>query len=135
MSPTDLVVVQSYVTEGEAEVAKGVLESAGIEAMILADTAGRMRDHLAWSGVGHRVLVREEDAAAARELLVSSENEKLVLLEKATEIGAEILQEKLITAGIYSTVRDDGIYYQVLVNEADLADARKALETPPETQP
>jgi hypothetical protein len=135
MPPTDLVVVQSYVTEGEAELAKGILESAGIEAMILADTAGRMRDHLAWSGVGHRVLVREEDAAAARELLVSSENEKLVLLEKATEIGAEILQEKLITAGIYSTVRDDGIYYQVLVNEADLADARKALETPPETQP
>ena len=135
MSPTDLVVVQSYVTEGEADLAKGVLESAGIEAMILADTAGRMRDHLAWSGVGHRVLVREEDAAAARELLVSSENEKLVLLEKATEIGAEILQEKLITAGIYSTIRDDGIYYQVLVNEADLADARKAIETPPETRP
>ena len=135
MSQSDLVVVQSYATEAEAEVAKGVLESSGIDAMIQADTAGRMREHLAWSGLGHRVLVREEDAAAARELLVSSENEKLVLLEKATEIGAEILQEKLITAGIYSTIRDDGIYYQVLVNETDLADARKALENRPAAQP
>jgi hypothetical protein len=47
MPESKLVVVQSYGTEGEAEVAKGVLESSGIEAMILADTAGRMREHLA----------------------------------------------------------------------------------------
>jgi len=71
MSQGDLVVVQSYGTEGEAEVAKGVLESSGIDAMIQADTAGRMREHLAWSGLGHRVLVREEDAAEARNLLAS----------------------------------------------------------------
>jgi hypothetical protein len=54
MSQSDLVVVQSYATEGEAEIAKGVLESSGINAMIQADTAGRMREHLAWSGLGHR---------------------------------------------------------------------------------
>src|SRR5215813_6748266 len=71
MSSDDLVVVQSYATEGEAEVAKGVLESSGIRAMIQADTAGRMREHLAWSGLGHRVLVREDDAAAARSLLAA----------------------------------------------------------------
>jgi len=41
MSQGDLVVVQSYGTEGEAEVAKGVLESSGIDAMIQADTAAR----------------------------------------------------------------------------------------------
>jgi hypothetical protein len=33
MSQGDLVVVQSYGTEGEAEVAKGILESSGIDAM------------------------------------------------------------------------------------------------------
>jgi len=86
MSQGDLVVVQSYGTEGEAEVAKGVLESSGIDAMIQADTAGRMREHLAWSGLGHRVLVREDDAAAARSLLALSQTDELVLLQKyATE--------------------------------------------------
>ena len=37
--------------------------------MIQADTAGRQRDHIAWSGAGFKLLVREEDAADARELL------------------------------------------------------------------
>lgn len=41
----------------------------GIEAMIQSDTAGRMREHLAWSGAGFRILVREEDATAARDVL------------------------------------------------------------------
>ena len=40
--------------------------------MIQADTAGRMREHLAWSGEGFQLLVREEDAAAAREALAPS---------------------------------------------------------------
>ena len=37
--------------------------------MIQADTAGRQRDHIAWSGAGFKLLVREEDAADAREVL------------------------------------------------------------------
>jgi len=53
----------------EADLAKGALESAGIDAMIQADSAGGMRPHLAWASGGFKVLVREEDAAAARELL------------------------------------------------------------------
>jgi hypothetical protein len=77
MSESDLVIVQSYATEGDAEVAKGVLQSSGIGTMIQADTAGRMREHLAWSGLGHRVLVREEDAAAARSLLAVPQNDDL----------------------------------------------------------
>src|SRR5439155_19929068 len=71
MRQNKLVVVQSYGTGVEAQVARGVLESSGIEAMIQADTAGRMREHLAWSGLGHRLLVREEDAATARSILCS----------------------------------------------------------------
>ena len=129
MSQSDLVVVQSYATEGEAEVAKGVLESSGIDAMIQADTAGRMREHLAWSGLGHRVLVRKEDAAAARSLLALPQNDELVLLQNATEIQVEILQGALLSADIFATVRYDGTYYQLLVNEEDAATARKVLET------
>jgi hypothetical protein len=129
MSQSDLVVVQSYGTEGEAEVARGVLESSGIDAMIQSDTAGRMREHLAWSGLGHRVLVREEDAATARSLLAAPQNDELVLLQYATETQVEILQGALLSADIFATVRDNGRYYQLLVNKEDAATARKVLET------
>jgi hypothetical protein len=135
MSKGDLVVVQAYGTESEAEVAKGVLESSGIDAMIQADTAGRMREHLAWSGLGHRVLVREEDAGAARSLLALPQNDELELLQRATEIQVEILQGALLSAGIFATVRYDGTYYQLLVNKEDLAAARKVLDTLSEARP
>jgi Putative prokaryotic signal transducing protein len=66
-----LVVVQSFGSQFEAELAKGVLEEAGIQAIIQGDTAGRMREHLAWSGAGFKILVREDDAAKARDVLAS----------------------------------------------------------------
>ena len=37
--------------------------------MTQADTVGGMREHIAWSGAGFQVRVREEDTAAAREVL------------------------------------------------------------------
>ena len=135
MSSDDLVVIQSYATEGEAEVSKGVLESSGIDAMIQADTAGRMREHLAWSGLGHRVLVREEDATAARSILALPQNDDLELLQNATEIEVEILQGALLSAGIFATIRYDGTYYQLLVDRDDVATARKVLETLPKARP
>jgi Putative prokaryotic signal transducing protein len=64
-----LVVVQSFSSRAEADLAKGALEDAGIQAMIQADTAGGMREHLAWSGAGFRILVREEEATMARDVL------------------------------------------------------------------
>jgi hypothetical protein len=136
MSQGDLVVVQSYGTEGAAAVARGVLESSGIDAMIQADTAGRMREHLAWSGLGHRILVRKEDAATARSLLAVPEDREFVLLQKCViDTQVDILQGALLSAGIFATVRDDGTYYQLLVNKEDLPTARKVLETLAETQP
>lgn len=69
MQHHQLVVVQTCSNRPEAELAKSLLEAASIDAMIQADTAGGMRDHLAWSGAGFQILVREEDAAAARDLL------------------------------------------------------------------
>jgi hypothetical protein len=69
MRGVNLVVVQEYGSRVEADLAKCALEDAGIEAMSQADTAGGMREHLAWSGAGFKILVREEDAVAARELL------------------------------------------------------------------
>jgi putative signal transducing protein len=69
MEHPNLVVVQSYGSRPEADLAKGALEGAGIPAMVQADTAGGMREHLAWSGAGFKILVREEDATAAHDIL------------------------------------------------------------------
>jgi len=71
MRGAQLVVLQTFGTRPEAELAKGLLEAAQIDAMIQADTAGGMREHLAWSGDGFRLLVRHEDATEAREVLES----------------------------------------------------------------
>jgi Putative prokaryotic signal transducing protein len=69
MDYANLVVVHECGSEIEADLAKGALQAAGIDAMIQADTAGRQRDHIAWSGAGFKLLVREEDAVDAREVL------------------------------------------------------------------
>jgi hypothetical protein len=66
---TNLVVVGAFGTEGEAEIAKSALASAGIDAMIRADSVGKMRPHVAWATGGFKLLVREEDEADALEIL------------------------------------------------------------------
>ena len=71
MDHTKLVVLQTCGSRPEADLAKGALEDAGIQAMVQADTAGGMREHLAWSGAGFKILVREEDAIAAKDILSS----------------------------------------------------------------
>jgi Putative prokaryotic signal transducing protein len=74
--PAELVVVRTFNTRPEADIAKSALEAAGIDAMIQADTAGGMREHLAWSGAGYKLLVREEDAAIARDVLAPRQPHK-----------------------------------------------------------
>src|ERR1700722_2186317 len=104
MDPSKLVLVQAFGSEGEADLAKSMLESAGIDAMIQADRAGGMRDHLAWSGFGFKVLVREEDAATAREVLhpphKAPEGKLVVAQVCGTQADANIAQGALESAGI-----------------------------------
>ena len=69
MQDIHLVVVQSYASRPEAELSKGALEAAGIQAMVQSDSVGGMREHLAWSGAGFKILVREEDVTDSREAL------------------------------------------------------------------
>ncbi len=108
MRDTNLVVLQSFGTRGEAEIVRGILESSGIEAMIQADTASGMRQHLAWSGLGFRVLVCEEDVAMARDVLSPSLNTENVLVHTfTTQDEADCAQGALLSAGIAATVQDD----------------------------
>ena len=138
MDHSKLVLVQAFGTQVEADLAKSALESAGIDAMILADRAGGMRDHLAWSGFGFKVLVREEDAAAAREVLKSPESELVQVQAFGTQAEAEIAQGALLSAGIVATVQTDptgsllGLgRVRVLVREQDAASAREVLNLKP----
>ena len=66
---SDLLIVRNFGKGLEAEIAKSALKSAGIAAFLQADTAGGMRPQIAWAGSGFRILVREEDADAARDVL------------------------------------------------------------------
>lgn len=64
-----MVIVETFATSAEAELAKSALESAGIDAMIQSDTVGGMRPHVGWATGGFKLLVREEDADSAKEVL------------------------------------------------------------------
>jgi hypothetical protein len=69
MQASNLVLVHAFGNRLEADMAVSALAAAGIDAMVQADSGGGMRPHLAWAGVGFQILVREEDASAAREIL------------------------------------------------------------------
>ena len=69
MTDALLVVVHSFGSRPEADMAVSALEAAGFDAMVQSDTGGGMRPSIAWAGVGFQVLVREEDLTAARDIL------------------------------------------------------------------
>jgi hypothetical protein len=73
MAEANLIVLRTFSSQMEADVAKSALEAAGIDVMIQADSTGGMRPHIAWATGGFRVLVRQEDETAAREVLDSPE--------------------------------------------------------------
>jgi len=85
--------------------------------MIQVDTAGRMREHLPWSGLGHRVLVLAEDEAAARSLLALPQtmNSCCLLLQKygrafgsVSSISRAVAESSLFTSNwIIRTVIPD----------------------------
>src|SRR5437870_11921248 len=108
MDHSKLVLAQAFGSQSEADLAKSMLESAGIDAMVQADTAGGMRPHIAWSGLGFRVLVREEDVAEARGVLEPPEGvsaAKLVAvqsfgtLDQAEKIGRASCRERVEVSG------------------------------------
>lgn len=114
--------------------------------MVQADTAGGMRQHLAWSGLGFRVLVFEEDVATARDLLKTApDTEQVVIQTFATQDEADSAQGALFSAGIAATIQNDsatgwspdvpwtGSGFRVLVYEEDVATARQVLDQPDET--
>ena len=68
MTSPDLVVVSTFPSAADAQLAKGVLDQAGIESMIRMDNAGGMYPSMG----GAELLVRTGDVEDAMELLVHS---------------------------------------------------------------
>jgi putative signal transducing protein len=68
MSDSDLIVVHTFGSRSEADLAKSALEAAGIDALVRSDDAGGLRPHMTFVN-GADLLVRAEDAPAAREVL------------------------------------------------------------------
>ena len=137
MDHSKLVLAQAFGSQGEADLAKSMLESAGIDAMIQADTAGGMRSHLAWSGLGFRVLVREEDMAEARGVLKPPDKAStgnLAAVESFPTLDqAELARDALESAGIAAAIQDltrSGSTFRLLVCEEHLATARQVLQPP-----
>lgn len=62
-----MTVVRTYLNKMEAELARGLLASEDIDAIVQADDCDGMRPSLWLSGV--RLLVRDEDAARADKTL------------------------------------------------------------------
>jgi hypothetical protein len=70
MADSDLVVVHTFSSRPEAEMAKSALDAAGIQAMVMADDAGGTQPGF-WEGRGVAVVVNAENEQAAREILDS----------------------------------------------------------------
>ncbi len=67
------IILKTYGTEIDANIDKGRLEAAGINAEVTSDACGGMRPHLAYS-LGVKLLVLREDEARAKELLDTAES-------------------------------------------------------------
>jgi hypothetical protein len=65
VKPSDLVAVSTFRSTAETQIAKGVLDEAGIESMIRADNAGGMYPAIG----GAELLVRSEDLQKANDAL------------------------------------------------------------------
>ena len=72
MNLDDAIVLETFSNRIEAEMAAGLLESEGIEAMVMADDAGGAYPMLQFIR-GVRLLVYREDEARAREILKDME--------------------------------------------------------------
>lgn len=70
MKHPDLVVVHTFMSRPEADMAKSALDAAGIESMVLGDDAGGLQPGL-WEGRGVAVVVNTDDEQAAREILAN----------------------------------------------------------------
>lgn len=72
MKQTELVVVSTFPSTVDAQIAKGILDEAGIESLIRSDNAGGMYPAMA----GAEILVNAEDVTEATKTLEAAKRSK-----------------------------------------------------------
>jgi hypothetical protein len=72
MKPAELVAVATFRSTADAQIAKGILDEAGIESVIRSDNAGGMYPAMA----GAEILVNAEDVTEATETLEAAKRNK-----------------------------------------------------------
>lgn len=77
----ELIVIKTYFSRYEAEIARGLLESSNIQAFISGDDCGGMRPDIPLGMGNYRLLVNREKFEAARGIL------NLVVLEEKPQIS------------------------------------------------
>ena len=70
---SETVCVRTFGSRAEAEIARGILEAAGIQAMVLADDAGGMHPQLGFTSGGVKLMVLSDIQERAATLLRGSE--------------------------------------------------------------
>ncbi|MCF7943420.1 MAG: DUF2007 domain-containing protein [Spirochaetia bacterium] len=65
----DTVEIRTFTQQFNAEIAKGLLEEAGISAVLDSDDAGGAYPNIFFTGKGYRLLVRADDRERAEEVL------------------------------------------------------------------
>jgi hypothetical protein len=65
VKPSDLITLTTFGSSAEAQIAKGILDAAGIDSMIRSDDAGGMYPAIG----GANLLVRAEDVEKAKATL------------------------------------------------------------------
>jgi len=76
MKTDDLVVVRTFNTAIDAELAKSALDAADVDSFIQTDDAGGMRPHLVFAQ-GARLIVRAEDRDRATSILDADDSSAL----------------------------------------------------------
>jgi hypothetical protein len=72
MKPAELVPVSTFRSTADAQIAKGILDEAGIESVIRSDNAGGMYPAMA----GAEILVNADDLTEAMETLAAAKRSK-----------------------------------------------------------
>ena len=75
---SNLIRIRVFPVRIEAEHVINILNEHGIEALIRADDAGGYRPHLSMTGAGASVLVTEENAERALEILKKYESDDVI---------------------------------------------------------
>jgi hypothetical protein len=77
--PNKTILIKTFNNKAEAEIARGLLKTAGIESFVSKDDAGGIYPGLQATGTGVRLRVRQRDAGRAMEILQRIERPALEL--------------------------------------------------------